>query len=381
MICPAIKGWANAGKQNRFVVASVEVLLVVLSVTTAWLLRFDFRFPEWRVLLSALPLLVILRLLALARFNLLHGYWRYAGISDAIDIQKAVGISSVAFLLVERWVIGEKRFPLSVYFIEMILTVGILVGVRVLSRAIMQRMQSTIASESGKRVLVVGAGCASATLLRELPRSGYVPVALVDDDPRKAGVRLHGVPVAGTVSDLPQVVREFRPDELMIAIPSASGEQMQRIFEICNRTRLRFRTIPGLGDLINGTVTVEQLRDVNFEDLLGRDPILLDVDSVRRRIAGRVVMVTGAAGSIGSELCHQLLNYVPVKLVCVDQAETPLFNLQNALSGSLQQKKTNLLTDLVYRVADITDGARMAEIIREHDIRVIFHAAAYKHVP
>jgi FlaA1/EpsC-like NDP-sugar epimerase len=368
-------------KQNRFVVATVEIFLVVISVTTAWLLRFDFRFSEWRVLLAAMPLLAILRLLALARFNLLHGYWRHAGISDAIDIQKAVGISSLAFLLVERWGLGEKRFPLSVYFIEMILTVGILVGVRVLSRALLQRMQSGSGLEERRRVLVIGAGCASATLLRELPRSGYLPVALVDDDPKKAGVRLHGVPVVGTVSDLPQVARQFRPDELMIAIPSATGEQMQRIFEMCNRSRVRFRTIPGLGDLINGTVTVDQLRDVNFEDLLGRAPVCLDVDSVRRRIAGRVVMVTGAAGSIGSELCHQLLSYLPVKLVCLDQAETPLFNLQNALSGSLQQKKTNLITDIAYCVADITDSRRMAEIIREHDIRVIFHAAAYKHVP
>jgi FlaA1/EpsC-like NDP-sugar epimerase len=368
-------------KQNRVVVATVEILLVVVSVTAAWLLRFDFHFSEWNVLLSALPLLVILRLLALARFNLLHGYWRYTGVSDAIDIQKAVGISSIAFLVVERWVIGEKRFPLSVYFIEMIFTVGILVGVRVLPRSIVQRMQHATALESRKKVVVVGAGSASAMLLGELPRSGYVAVALVDDDPQKAGVRLRGVPVAGTVSELPQIVRQFRPDELMIAIPSATGEQMQRIFDMCNHTRLRFRTIPGLGDLINGTVTVDQLRDVKFEDLLGRAPVRLEVDSVRRRIAGRVVMVTGAAGSIGSELCRQLLDYVPVKLVCVDQAETPLFNLQNSLSGSLQQKKTNLLTDVVYLVADITDGARMADVIGEHDIRVIFHAAAYKHVP
>jgi FlaA1/EpsC-like NDP-sugar epimerase len=210
-------------------------------------------------------------------------------------------------------------------------------------------------------------------LLRELPRSMYLPVALVDDDPAKAGVRLHGVPVAGTVNDLLHVVRTYRPDELMIAIPSASGEQMQRIIDICDLTQLRFRTIPSLGDLINGTVTVDQLRDVNFEDLLGRDPVRLDVDSVRRRITGRVVMVTGAAGSIGSELCHQLLNYKPLKLICLDQAETPLFNLQNAQAGSA--------CDIVYCVADITDSPRVRDVIQEHGVQVVLHAAAYKHVP
>jgi FlaA1/EpsC-like NDP-sugar epimerase len=198
-------------------------------------------------------------------------------------------------------------------------------------------------------------------------------VALVDDDSAKAGMRLNGVPVVGTVKDLPGVVRAYRPDELMIAIPSASGEQMQRIIDICDRTQLRFRTIPSLGDLINGIVTIDQLRDVNFEDLLGRDPVCLDVDSVRRRITGRVVMVTGAAGSIGSELCHQLLNYKPRKLVCLDQAETPLFNLQNAQAGST--------CNIVYCVADITDTTRLRDVIQEHGVQVVLHAAAYKHVP
>ena len=368
-------------RQTRFVVALIEVFLVIVSVTTAWLLRFEFSFPNWRVLVLALPVLLTLRVAALARFNLLHGYWRYTGLNDAIDIQKAVGISSLGFLIAERGILGEKRFPLSVYVIEMILTVGILIGARVLSRAVLQKTQGVSASERKKRVVVIGAGCAAAMLLRELPRRTYRAVALVDDDPLKAGVRLHGVPVAGTVSELAQVVRKVTPEELMIAVPSATGEQMQRIFEACDATGLRFRTIPGLGDLINGTVTVEQLRDVRFEDLLGRDPVRLNVDSVRRRIAGRVVMVTGAAGSIGSELCHQLVGYLPEKLVCVDQAETPLFNLENALSGSLRNKASASLSEIVYCVADITDSARMADILREHDVRIIFHAAAYKHVP
>ena len=360
-------------KQNRFLVALVEILLVALSVTMAWLLRFDFVFENARVLLYATPLLVVLRLIAMARFGLFHGYWRYTGISDVLDILKAVGMGSAGFLAAERWVLGEKRFPLSVYFIEAMVTAVLLIGVRVLARALLQRAGSPTDRDNRKTVVVIGAGCGAAMLLRELPRSGYLPVALVDDDPSKAGVRLHGVPVAGTVNDLPEVVRHHRPDEMMIAIPSATGEQMKRIIEICDKTGLRFRTIPGLGDLINGTVTVDQLRDVNLEDLLGRAPVRLNVESVRRRIAGRVIMVTGAAGSIGSELCHQLLSYQPARLVCVDQAETPLFNLQNSHFGSA--------CDIVYCVADITDSARMRNIIYEHDVRVIFHAAAYKHVP
>jgi FlaA1/EpsC-like NDP-sugar epimerase len=359
--------------QKRWFVALGEVLLIASSVTIAWLLRFDFTLPNPQILFAAMPILVLLRVLAMARFNLFHGYWRYTGISDALDILKAVALGSVGFLAVERWILGEKRFPLSVYCIELIITVCMLVGVRVLSRTLLQNAVSSSDRDNRKTVVVIGAGCAAAMLLRELPRGAYLPVALVDDDPAKAGVRLHGVPVAGTLKDLPHVVRAYRPDELMIAIPSASGEQMRRIIDICDQTRLRFRTIPSLGDLINGTVTVDQLRDVNFEDLLGRDPVRLDVDSVRRRITGRVVMVTGAAGSIGSELCHQLLNYRPLKLVCLDQAETPLFNLQNAQADSA--------CNIAYCVADITDRTRLRDIIQEHDVQVVLHAAAYKHVP
>ncbi len=368
-------------KKNRFFIAFAEILLVAFSVTVAWLLRFDFSFADWHILVSAMPLLIVLRLLAMARFNLFHGYWRYTGLSDAVDIQKAVGLSSLAFFVLERWVIGQKGFPLSVYVIEMTFTVGALIGVRVLSRAMAQHLERLNLTDRRKKVVVIGAGCAAAMLLRELPRSGYLPVALVDDDSQKSGIRIHGTPVVGTVKDLPEVVRHFGPEELMIAIPSATGEQMNRIFEACDQTQLRFRTIPGLGDLINGTVTVDQLRDVNFEDLLGREPVHLDVDSVRRRISGRVVMVTGAAGSIGSELCRQLLDFVPFKLICIDQAETPLFNLQNSLSGSLQKKTSHSRSEIAYRVADITDSTRMRGIFREYGVQVVFHTAAYKHVP
>src|SRR5580704_14441509 len=381
MIQTAKKVESMFPNKNRLFAALREVLLVALSVSIAWLLRFDFTLPNPQVLFAAMPILVLLRILGMARFNLFHGYWRYTGISGALDILKAVALGSVGFLVAERWILGEKRFPLSVYCIELIPTLCMLVGVRVLARAVLQNAQSSTDRDNRKTVVVIGAGCAAAMLLRELPRSAYFPVALVDDDPAKAGVRLHGVPVAGTVQDLPHVVRAYRPHELMIAIPSASGEQMQRIIDICDHTRVRFRTVPSLGDLLNGAVTVDQLRDVNFEDLLGRDPVCLNVDSVRRRIAGRVVMVTGAAGSIGSELCHQLVGYTPVKLVCVDQAETPLFNLENALSGSLRNRPSVPPSEIVYCVADITDSTRMADILREHNVRIVFHAAAYKHVP
>lgn len=358
-------------KQRPWVIFLLELILIVLSATVAWLLRFDFTFPQPMLFLRALPLLVLLRLAALARFHLFHGYWRYTGISDALDVTKAVTLGSLAFLIVDRWALGS--LPISFYFLEAILTGLALGGIRILSRVWMQRAERRAHGQTRKSVVVVGAGCGAAMLLRELPRSGYTAVALVDDDPAKASVTLNGIRVAGSIADLPDVVHHYRADEVMIAIPSATSEQMRRITEICHRTEVRFRTVPGLADLILGTVTVDQMREVNLQDLLGRDPVQLNLDSVKCKIAGRVIMVTGAAGSIGSELCHQLLSYGPAKLVCVDQAETPLFYLQHATSHSSVPK--------VYCVADITERTRMRHIIEEHDVRAIFHAAAYKHVP
>jgi FlaA1/EpsC-like NDP-sugar epimerase len=360
-------------RRHHWAIFISQVALIVGSATLAWLLRFDFAFPRRAVFFVALPLLLSIRLASMARFNLFHGYWRYTGVADVLDILKAVGLGSSAFLIVERYIACERGFPLSVYCIEAILTTVALVGVRVFSDAVMQTVHRGASQSIHKKVVVVGAGCAASMLLRELPRNGYAALALVDDDPAKAGVTLHGVPVRGRVSDLPEIVRRHHPDEVMIAIPSASGEQMRCIVECCSQTRLPFRTIPGLGDLIEGNLAVDQLREVNLEDLLGREAIHLNLEPVRRSIAERVVMVTGAAGSIGSELSRQLLSYGPAKLVCVDQAETPLFYLRHANADSKVEQ--------VYCVANITDSVRMRDIIQEHDVRVIFHAAAYKHVP
>ncbi len=364
-------------KQRHLGILAFQAVLIALSAAIAWLLRFDFGFPEAKVFLLAMPVLISLRLAAMARFNLFHGYWRYTGMSDALDIVKAVALGSAGFLIAERWILGVASFPASVYCIEALLTATALGGARVLSRAAMQRAQERASRMNTRTVVVIGAGCGAAMLLRELPRSGYTAVALADDDPNKAGIRLHGVRVMGGIDDLPELARRFKPDELMIAIPSATRDEMLRIAEQCQKTGLRFRAIPGLADLLDGTVTVEQLREVKLEDLLGRDPVEFNLETVRQRIAGRTVMVTGAAGSIGSELCNQLRRYAPAKLVCVDQAETPLFYLQQAHART--DAKT--AAETVYCIADIADGARMRDLIQEHDVRAIFHAAAYKHVP
>ena len=358
-----------------WLIVALNVVLICASLMGAWLLRFEFTLPHRNVLFAALPILVLLRLAALHRFNLLHGYWRYTGISDVADIVKATALGSFGFLVIERWLLGITAFPITIYCLEALLTIWGLCSVRLFSRILAQSVAGAWRGRSEKTAIIVGAGDAAERLLKDLPQCGYMAVGLVDDDQAKNGGRIHGVSVIGDIDDLPRLVRKRAVEEVLIAIPSATGRQMRRITALCEQSGARFRTIPGMADLINGKVTPEQLRDVNIDDLLGREPIHLDLHAVRQQLTGKVVMVTGAAGSIGSELCSQLLCYRPSKLVCVDQDESALFFLEQKIGHAAVEVCAE------YCVADVADRQRMKGLISSAGVDIIFHAAAYKHVP
>jgi FlaA1/EpsC-like NDP-sugar epimerase len=327
------------------------------------------------VLLSAIPLLLLYRLASMYRFNQLNGYWRYTGVRDLVDILKSVALGSVGFVFTLRYCLNVKSFPLSIYILEALLTTALLGGVRLLFRHRMTTQHRRRRDDGDKRVLVVGAGDAAESLIRELPRGGYLPVGCIDDDPAKLHFTVHGVPVLGTTSDIPAVTSKYLIDEVLIATPSASGAEMRRIVDACQRSGRIYKTVPGLLDLVDGKVSVRQLRDVNLEDLLGRDPIAINLEAVRNQIQGKAVLITGAAGSIGSELCRQVLDYGPAKLICLDQAETPLFYLQQGFKDHPAASRAS------YVVADVCDTKYMRNCLLEHGVQVIFHAAAYKHVP
>jgi FlaA1/EpsC-like NDP-sugar epimerase len=250
-----------------------------------------------------------------------------------------------------------------------LLLAGLRVGVRMV-------LQARAAKLAGARipVLIVGAGDAAALLLRELEHLNLFAAGLTDDDPAKQNTRIGGVLVVGRIDQIPTLAHRLAVAQILIAIPSATGAQMLRITDLCGRAGIPFRAVPSLADLIQGKVTISELHQVNLDDLLGREPVSLESDSVHARLRGRVVMVTGAAGSIGSELCKQILRCQPRKLICIDQAETPLFNLQQHVLAAAT-------VEVVYSVSDITDTDRMRQHLMEHKVNVIFHAAAYKHVP
>jgi FlaA1/EpsC-like NDP-sugar epimerase len=362
-------------RRSAWFVALFQAVLIFCSLVFAWLLRFDFSLPYRPLLFSAAPILIIARLAAIRRFKLLHGWWRYTGVKEIVDILKAVVVGSGLFYVFMRIVLNLTKFPRSIYILEAILTAGLLAGVRLFSRVLAESVRQNLASN--KKVVLIGAGFAAQLILRELqqPGSGYSVLACFDDDESKTGLGIHGVPVVGTVDQLPVLFGGQTDYEVIIAVPSASSVQMQRFVTLCEEAGLKFRTVPALRDLIASEVITKQLREVNLEDLLGRDPIAIDLESVQKRIQGRAVMVTGAAGSIGSELCRQILDFAPANLICVDQSETGIFYLQLELSrrGNGSQR--------IYCVADIRDSDRMRDLFTRHQVEIVFHAAAYKHVP
>lgn len=360
-------------QEHRAVVFCLHVFLILASLLVAWLLRFEFVLKFKPIVFGAAPILIFLRLAAMSRYNLLHGHWRYTGVDDARDIIKATALGSFAFFLVIRFVLSVAAFPLSVYVIEGIFSAFVVASVRLGFRVLAEAAARMPASSPRKQVIIIGAGFAAQMIVRELQgtASGYWVVGCLDDNLKKRGAKVLGKPVLGTVDELVAIASNRRIDEVLIAVPSATNAQMRRFVDISQRAGLKFSTVPSLQDLISGKARIQNFRQVDVNDLLGRDPVKIDLESVRTVIEAKVVMVTGAAGSIGSELCRQILHYRPTKLICLDQSETGLFYLQMELVSNCA----------LYCVADFTNSERMEKLLRQHEVQIIFHAAAYKHVP
>ena len=362
-------------RKNSWFVGAFQAILIFNSLIAAWFLKFDFTLPDRQMLFRAACLLILIRMTMIAAFGLLHGWWRYSGLSDALDVAKCVASGSVIFIVVIRYATDMIGFPRSIYVLEPLLSAGILIGLRFFSRVLAESVRQDLAN--ARKVLLIGAGVGAQTVVRVIGRPGseYAPIGYVDDDRSKLGLKIEGIPVLGTVDQLPELVTTYPVDEVLIAVPSASSKHMQRFVEICEHAAVKFRTVPALRDVIAQRVNLSDFRDVNVDDLLGRDPVEIDLHSVRSAICGRSVLVTGAAGSIGSEICRQLLEHEPAVLVCVDQNETGMFYLEH----ELEPRRGN--TALRCYVADAGNRGRMEHIFHESRPEAIFHAAAYKHVP
>ena len=365
---------------RRLIIIAIHLVLIPVGYLAAFALRFDLPLPEryLSLWLTTLPFLVPIRFGALAAFGMHLGWWRHVGMRDLVDLVKAITVSS-AILLAVLFLNGQlEGMPRSVLVLDWLMAVVLLGGVRFLVRGAREaRSGWTGVERRGMRTLVIGAGEGGERLIRQVRQggAGIRPIGLVDDDPLKRGMRLHGISVIGTIADLPRLVERHRPEFLTIAIPSASREEMRRIVECCMATGIEFKIVPPLAELLDGRARVSQLRTVQVEDLLGRDAVDLDAGTVRANLEGKVVLVSGGAGSIGSELARQIARFQPGRLILLDQAESPLYFID------IEIRKLHPHSDIVPVVADVTDRGRLERVFSAYRPDYVFHAAAYKHVP
>jgi FlaA1/EpsC-like NDP-sugar epimerase len=356
--------------------------LIALAWYLAFELRFDHGVPRYYDTLFRRTVLIVIgiQLVVFVLSGFYDRWWRYVSIRDMWSAARGVTIAALLSSLTVYFFspVAQVRLPRSVAIMDWLLLLGLITGTRLLARTVIERPGSGLVAR-GKEVLVVGAGDAGQLVIRELQRNrqlGYTPIGLIDDDKRKKNLRVHGVRVLGTTDELAHILRDNRPDEVLIAIPSAAGEVRQRIVTITREENVPVKTLPGLYELISGeNDLVTQIRPVQVEDVLGREPVEVDLAAGAAYLREQTVLVTGAGGSIGSELCRQIARIGPQRLILVDQGETALFEIERELVDERN------FAPSVPVLADCGSRAKMRQVFERYQPGVVFHAAAYKHVP
>jgi FlaA1/EpsC-like NDP-sugar epimerase len=353
-----------------------DALLTVAGNYLAFWLRFDGSIPAgyWILWLQTIPCLVLIRGLAFVSFHLYDSVWQYVGLRDLRAIAVSVTASSALFCLLIRGVLELRAYPRSVFVMDLVLVVFLMGAVRVSWRLAREYR----ANARTKSVLIFGAGDAGETIVREILNGGehgYRPVGFVDDDPAKVGQRIHGVRVLGTRADLPRIIAETNPSEVLVAIARATPQTLRQVVEALESYKLPIKAVPHLRDMLDGRARLHEVRDLAVTDLLGRAPVGLDVETVKHLVEGKRVLVTGAGGTIGSELSRQIAGLGPKSLVLFERYENALWAVERSVAG-LKRGGT------VYSViADVTDEQRVDEVLGEYRPQLILHAAAHKHVP
>jgi len=373
----------HRGAAARFIYRYRRPYIVVLHAALVLLSNFLAVFlhlkPSQSVLdfpryLEMLPWLVAIRILVFIPFRLFEGMWRYTSLGDLLNIVAAVSLSSWGYYLVLRWVFDAAVYPPSVYLLDSLLLIAFMGGIRLVRRT--HRELARLVPD--KRVLVYGAGDAGEMIVRDMRQNelySYEPMGFIDDDQAKVGRRIHGVKVLGTRAALPRIMAEQKPDAVVVAIPRARPSTIREIVRVLEPYTVPIQTLPSLPDLIDGRVTVSQIRTLAVEDLLERAPLGLDVQPVRHLIAGKRVMITGAGGSIGAELARQVAALEPAAVALLDRYENGL----HALTIEPCWRNARCRPHAV--IADVSDAARVTSVLDAHRPEIVFHAAAHKHVP
>ena len=365
---------------------AVFAFALLVSFVFANNMRFSFRWIKLQYP-AMLFFILIVKIPIFGYFRQYSGWWRYVGISDLISLALSSLVSTT--LIVALWygmmnttVIRRSLQPLteinqSILMLDLVCTVMFLSAVRMAVRLYHEELRSEQSTNITK-LLIVGAGDAGEALLREIHRmkiERYDVVGFIDDDPAKQRISIHGISVLGTVDELAQICKREYVDEVAIAMPSATQKQLRRVIQTCQGIKTRFTTVPSITDIASGKLNVSQIREVEISDLLGRDEIQLDIDMIKNFLSKKVILVTGAGGSIGSEMCRQVCNFEPKLLLLVEQAENPLFHIEREL------RKNYPNVNLKAIICDITDQQRVEQIFEKYSPEVVIHAAAHKHVP
>ena len=382
---------ADLLKYRKSIIIAAHILAFAFSLLLSFLVTSNMQFQsDWLVYQypQLLVTFLVIKLIVFGMLKQFRGWWRYAGISDLISIGKASLISTILIVLLWYVVVVNitavrRTFPdiaaisQGVLILDMFFTILLLGGLRMMVRLYHEEFYREESAHL-KRFLIIGAGNTGEALLREIHRMAvaqYEVIGFVDDDPAKQGMSIHDIPVLGTVDQLPAICKDHEVEEIAIAMPGATHQQLRRVIQICEGTKIRFRTVPSITDIASGKFKVSQIRDVDINDLLGREVVQLDLNKIEEFIKDKVILVTGAGGSIGSEMCRQVCLFKPELLLLVEQAENALFFIERELRQSFPDVP---MKDII---CDITDEPRVSALFDKFRPQVVIHAAAHKHVP
>ncbi len=381
--------------KNLFLTAVIDLILFSGSLYLANLIRFDFSIPDWagNRFFEMLPYVLIGKLFCFYLFDLYGGMWRYTGLNDLMNIVRASTVSTFTLIV---FFLFKNRFEMtsrSVFIIDWCLTIIFLVGLRVGTRLCFEQFTENISSRDlfdaalkifkigknrGKGVLIIGAGDCGEKISREFFENPSVKshvVGFLDDDVSKVGRKIHGIPVLNIIDELGYTVESTGVHDVIIAIPSAGEEQMRHIVDLCKKADVDFKTVPNMGELIDGKISISAIRNVEYRDLLGREPVTLNKEEIGKYLGDKIVLVTGAGGSIGTGLCRQICRYNPEKIILFERAESPLYEID------LELKKNFKDIQIIPVLGDIQNREELSEIFGQIRPDIVFHAAAYKHVP
>ena len=375
-------------KLNFWIVLGIDLLLLVAAHLLAYVIRFEGDVPmgQRANIPGFLAFLLPIKLGGFFFFGLYRGMWRYTSLADLLSLLKACVVAGLVSMGVILLVNRFEGFSRAVFVLDILLTFLFIAGFRVSLRVYYQnisgwaffRKKSTDSRQRRKRLLVVGAGDAAEKVAREINDNKALPymvAGFLDDNAAKVGQQIHGIPVLGSIAELQGFVSKTRAQEILIAIPSAGREQMQRIVDLCREGEVPFKTLPSLGELISDQVSVKTIRDVSYRDLLGRPPVRLALQEIGGILAGRTILITGAGGSIGSELCRQIVRFQPGSLILMDISEQNLYQIEMELRHEYGYSGYTAV------LGKVQDKALLEALFQQYRPTVVFHAAAYKHVP